>query len=106
ALAKGRANAKAGVKASAEERSSSDESEDETPVPYQESGDSSSSSSLDSAEKAERPLKVKVLSPSKRQPALYTRSSITAKISPLKRATVRLLHSQLASDRVKRALNK
>ncbi|MEQ2186865.1 hypothetical protein GOODEAATRI_033223 [Goodea atripinnis] len=107
ASAKGRAKAKAGVKASAEERSSSDdsESEDETPVPYQESGDSSSSS-LDSAEKAERPLKVQHLSPSKRQPASCTRSSISAKVSPLKRATVRLLRSKLASDRVKRALNK
>ncbi|MED6278564.1 hypothetical protein CHARACLAT_025243 [Characodon lateralis] len=79
ASAKGKA--KVGVKASAKERSSSDdsESEDETPVPYQESGDSSSSSSsLDSAEKAQRQLRVKLLSPGKRQ----------------------------ASDRVKRALNK
>ncbi|MED6292413.1 hypothetical protein CHARACLAT_033678, partial [Characodon lateralis] len=100
--AKGKA--KVGVKASAKERSSSDESEDETPVPYQESGDSSSSSS--SAEKPQRQLRVKLLSPRKRQPLSSPRSSITAKISPLKRATVRLLRSKQASDRVKRALNK
>ncbi|MEQ2253914.1 hypothetical protein ILYODFUR_037457 [Ilyodon furcidens] len=103
-----KAPAIAGVKASAEERSRSSsgdsESEDEMPVPYQESGDSSSS--LDSAEKAQRQLEVKLLSPSKRQPASYPRSSMTTKISPLKRATVMLLRSKLAPDRVKRALNK
>ncbi|KAK5622237.1 hypothetical protein CRENBAI_007446 [Crenichthys baileyi] len=78
--AKATAKAKARAKVMAEESSSSD-SEEETPVPYQESGHSSSSQ--DSEEVAQRQLRPKLLPPTKRQPGSYLKS---AKIRPFKRA--------------------